>query len=241
MMSIRSIVHFGYEEQVKLFKTKETLYLFLDEGGNFDFSSNGTKYFTLTAVSTIRPFVINHSLKELKYDLLENDFDIEYYHAAEDKYQVRTIVFGAIKRNIERIRIDSLVVEKSKTNPNIRDVSVFYPMMLGFLLKYPLKFFSNLGLNKKLIIITDRIPIHKKRSAVEKAIKKTLSRMLSHNFEYKIFHHNSKSSLGLQIVDYCNWAVYRKWDKGEKIYYDLIKNSTRSEFDIFRFGTNHYY
>ncbi len=32
------------------------LYLFLDEGGNFDFSPAGTRYLTLTAVTATRPF-----------------------------------------------------------------------------------------------------------------------------------------------------------------------------------------
>lgn len=32
------------------------LYIFLDEGGNFDFSTGGTKYFTITALSKERPF-----------------------------------------------------------------------------------------------------------------------------------------------------------------------------------------
>jgi hypothetical protein len=48
------------------------LYVFLDEGGNFDFSINGTKYVTLTCVSGTRPFPWFGPLANLRCDLLES-------------------------------------------------------------------------------------------------------------------------------------------------------------------------
>ena len=36
--------------------SKRVLYIFLDEGGNLDFSTNGTEYFVLTALSKHRSF-----------------------------------------------------------------------------------------------------------------------------------------------------------------------------------------
>jgi len=50
----------------------KTLYLFIDESGNFDFSSGGTKYFILTALSTTNPYSVGSSLLELRYQLLPN-------------------------------------------------------------------------------------------------------------------------------------------------------------------------
>lgn len=36
---------------------EKTLYLFIDESGNFDFSPKGTKYFVLTALATFDPLM----------------------------------------------------------------------------------------------------------------------------------------------------------------------------------------
>ena len=36
-------------------------YIFLDEGGNFDFSPKGTRFFTLTSVTKARPFQVARS------------------------------------------------------------------------------------------------------------------------------------------------------------------------------------
>ena len=54
-------------------------------------------------------------------------------------------------------------------------------------------------------------------------------------------HHASKSSYGLQVVDYCSWAIYRKWKDSDLKSYDLIKAGIKSEFDIFAEETRHYY
>ena len=76
----------------------------------------------------------------------------------------------------------------------------------------------NLSLYSEVIVFTDRIPINKKRKAIEKAVKMTLAQQLPRDVRYRIFHHDSKSNIDLQIADYCNWAVYRKWDRGDETY-----------------------
>ncbi|MDE0622828.1 MAG: hypothetical protein OXH83_14285 [Bryobacterales bacterium] len=43
------------------------------------------------------------------------------------------------------------------------------------------------------------------------------------------------------MADYCSWAIQRKWEKAELYAYDRIKPAIRSELDIFRRGTTHYY
>ena len=40
----------------------KTLYVFIDESGNFDFSPSGTKYFILTTLTTIVPYDIGAPL-----------------------------------------------------------------------------------------------------------------------------------------------------------------------------------
>ena len=72
---------------------KRILYIFLDEGGNLDFSKNGTKYFTITGLSKERPFEAFKASNNLKYDRIESGTEIEYFHASEDRQVVRDEVF----------------------------------------------------------------------------------------------------------------------------------------------------
>jgi len=221
-------------------KPSSFLYIFLDEAGDFDFSPSGSKYFILSSVTRERPFGDYSEFINLKYRLVEQGMDIEYFHASEDRQAVRDQVFDIIKRNLGGMRIDAVVIEKRKTGPALCEEMRFYPRMLGYLLRYVLERHS-LDQYGEVIVFTDRIPVKGKRNAVEKAIKTTLSSMLPKTARYRLLHHDSKSNFQLQIADYCNWAIYRKWSRNDLRSYDLIKPAVRSEFDIFRTGTTFYY
>ena len=218
-------------------------YIFLDESGNLDFSPKGTRYFVLTAVSTRRPFPAFHALDTYKHDCLE-DFrhrlDKEYFHCAEDNRHVRRRVFELIATGLDNMRIDSIVVEKSKTGPALRQGRRFYPRMLGYLLRWILPRELAMGA-EKVLIITDKLPIREKRHAVEKACKLALANSLPRTVKHQILHHESRSHYLLQVADYCCWAMFRRWERGDVESYNLIAPAIRSEFDVFRTGVRHYY
>lgn len=116
---------------------------------------------------------------------------------------------------------------------------MLYPMMLRYLLKYLMKGVS--GKYGKVVIVTDSIPLAKKKQTIEKAIKAELAASLTGAIPYHIFHHASKSSVGFQIADYVNWAVFRKWERADHRSYNIICPSLQSEFDIFKNGTKDWY
>lgn len=217
-----------------------SLYVFLDEGGNLDFSLGGTKFFTLTSVTKCRPFELDTSLLSLKYDLLEEGLELDRFHASEDRQHVRNRVFEKIANNLESLRIDSIVVEKRKTQPQLQTEETFYAVMLGYLLKHVFKNSSSERYSQ-VIVTTDTLPLKSKRVAFEKAIKKTLVTMLPPLTKYKVLHHDSRSSMSLQVADYCNWAILRKWNSGDTRSYEIVQKGIKSEFNIFQTGETFYY
>lgn len=217
------------------------LYLFLDEGGDLNFSPTGSTYFTITSVAVTRPFVMDVPLTELRFDLLESGLDLQKFHAAEDRQAVRDQVFAIIAQHLKSVRVDSVIVDKCKTGPSVREDAQFYPRMLGYLLKYVLDE-RGLGLQwSDIIVITDRIPINRKRAAIEKAVKTTLQAMLPAGAKYKLLHHESKSCCGLQIADYFNWAIFRAWERGDYRSLTPIIRAVTSQFDIFQNGHTEWY
>ncbi len=231
---------------VKLTNSTKPLYIFLDEGGNFDFSIKGTKYFTLTSLTTTRNWQeIYQKLDNARYELIEWGINQEYFHCCEDNSRVKNKVFGIIDEfnNIESdvFRVDTIVVEKRKTGTKLQDEKHFYAKILGMILKYIFKSVSSKNFSE-IIVITDQLPLKRKKDAFEKAIKINLAEELKPiGIRYRIFHHSSKSHFGLQIADYCNWAVQRKWERGEKEYFDKIKPLIKKEFDVFKSGKTFYY
>jgi hypothetical protein len=218
----------------------EVLYIFLDEGGNFDFSPKGSQYFTFTSVVRKRPFLLNTVLDNYKYDLIEFGINQEYFHCAEDNKRIRAKVFERIEQHQDTLIIDNLIIDKRKTGLALREPKRFYPEMLGYLLRYVLEKEQKKNLDE-VIIITDSIPVKSKKQAMEKAVKQTLSRMLPAQVKYRVIHQSSKAHFGLQIADYCNWAILRKYERGDAEFYSRVEPMIRSEFDIFRNGrTTHY-
>ncbi|MDE0511455.1 MAG: DUF3800 domain-containing protein [Gammaproteobacteria bacterium] len=213
-------------------------YIFLDESGNFDFSQNGSRYFVLTGVSLRRPFPILQALDAYKHDLLEAGRNIEYFHCAHDRKDVRSQVFDVITAYIDHLRLDCLVTEKSTVETKLRRDARFYPRMLGYLLKKILHAELVYG-TQEFIVITDSIPLHNKRHTIAKVVKSTLTDMLPRTMKYRIMHHSSRSHYGLQVADYCCWAIFRKWERNDDAYYSRVRQAFGSENWILRRTTRH--
>ena len=207
-------------------------YIFLDEAGNFDFGANGTRYFVLTTIGMRRPSPAFEALDNYKHDCLENGADVEYFHCYNDRKIVRNTVFDLIATHIGGMHIDFLVVEKAGIASAMQDGTRFYPAMLGHMLSLvvPIELGDNSA--EEIIVITDTIPVNRKRRAVEKAVRTTLARTLPSRVKYRVLHHQSRSHYGLQVADYCCWAVLRKWERRESTWYDQIKPAVRNEFKI---------
>ena len=215
-------------------------YLFLDECGNFDFSPHGTKYFILTSTLVFRPFPLDNLLMELWFDLIESGLELERFHASEDNQSTRNQVFGIIKTALDSFRVDSVIVEKCKTGPSLRVPERFYPEMMGYLLQYVV---GGVDIDQiaEFIIIADRYPDKKKRGAIRGAVKSVLKGVVPDRVQYRVLYQDSKSSYGLQIVDYFSWAIYRRWASNDWRSLCLVSSAVKSQFDIFRRGTIRWY
>jgi len=172
----------------------------------------------------------------LKYNLVEQGTALEYFHASENAQAIRNRVFDIIQKNLGGAWIDAIIVEKKKVEAALRLEEHFYPRVLATLLReilaqYPLAEF------KEVVVFTDSLPVQRKRGAVEKGVKLTLSAMLPANVRYRVLHHASKSNMDLQIADYCTWSIYRKWTTADARSFERIRAGVRKEWDVLAAGT----
>lgn len=215
--------------------TSDRAYIFLDESGNLDFGPKGSRYFVLTSVVMHRPFPVSERLEAYKYDCIENGANIEYFHCHDDRNEIRDAVFDAIVACLEEIRIDCLIVEKARVYPTWREGLSLYSRALDYLLRRALREESDAGV-KEVIVITDALPVNRKRRTAEKSIQRAVAENQIPGMTYRILHHKSRSHYGLQVADYCCWAIFRKWQKGQSTWYDRLKPAIRNEFVPFGEG-----
>lgn len=235
---------------------QNTLYIFIDESGNFDFSPTGTKYFVLTCISTLRPLNDRISFLDLRYRLLKEGVDQEFFRASEEKQAIRDKVFHLIEK-LDDVEIDSVVAQKNKTNFSLyEDIDAkpkpgggfifktrkaeerFYQQISKTLLQYVIRRYVNYrdwSIEKVIIVLGSLFTKRK-----QEFIKKYLKLYFKENFQRipYIYFHQVKSDVNCQIADYCGWAIYVKWEREENRPYNQIKDKDKikSEFDIFKDG-----
>lgn len=233
----------------------KTLYIFIDESGNFDFTASGTKFFTLTAVSTLSPLQSRDELLrkvyEMKYAGWTSGQDDYFFHATEDRQETRDWVFAALKKL--DFDIDTIIAQKNKTNPSlytklelsggkfhtIRSEERFYDKISQMLLQYIFRRHEEADGIEKIVVVLGSIFTGKKRGYVLKSLKQYLKQ----NFKkpFYVYFHPTASDINCQIADYCGWAVYVYAERGEKRPWAEIKDKVKSCFDVFRTGTRTYY
>ena len=207
----------------------KTLYIDLDESGNFDFSERGTKHFVLCAMTTFEPISTQEPLQALKYDLLEEGHDIEYFHASEDMQMVRNRVFDKIK-NMEGLGLHFVYAEKNKADPSIRTPSKFYALFGKTLLDYCFRD-SKADQIDQIVVIFDRALTKKEQGAFDKSVKPELKKI---GKPFRIYFHSTMSDFNGQIADYAAWSLYVRLERNELRPFNELRVFAPTVSDIFK-------
>ena len=209
-------------------------YAFIDESGNLDFSENGTSFFLLTCVRMTRPFLLADELDAFRHRRLEEGVNQVSFHCAKEGRSARGKVFELIARNLDEIKIDCLVLEKKHIDAHLSTPEKAYPWMLQNLMRTIMPY-EDTEDESRTVIITDTVPVSRgKRKSVIRKIRRGLAEFQSQTTKFHIYHHLSSSHYGLQIADYCSWAIFRKWEMGDTAWYNRIKPSIAKETVILR-------
>jgi hypothetical protein len=229
----------------------KVLYIFIDESGNFDFTEKGTKYFILTGFVTFNPVINREKLLSLKYELLASGYDQKFFHATSDRQIVRNKVYDFIFSIKDLYEFYSVIARKNKTPP-----SLYGDYKNGKLVKKNKGFGLYKVLCENLLqgiftgryVIVDEIVVvmsslfeGEKRKVLLKTLKNFLKNNLD-NIPFQIYDNSSESDLNCQLVDYCCWALFRKYENTDLRSYERIKDCThRREFEIFHKEDEEYY
>lgn len=214
------------------------LYVFVDESGNLDFTSKGTRHYVLAAVTAWSPLDSSSALQKLKYKLIalgNGGDEYQCFHASEDRQGVRDQVFDLIN-NLQNINVNYIYAEKNKTHPSYQN-SKFYSLLGSALAKY-LLIVNKQSPYEKVIIIFDKALPNKDRNNFLKEVKPKLKNV---GKPYAIYFHQTMSDFNGQIADYFAWSKYISLERNEKRPLESISNIPSQSFDIFSKGENRYY
>lgn len=217
---------------------QDVLYCYFDEAGDFNFSPTGSAFYLYTALVTHDPFPLCEDLLKAKYSLVmsgkpfsKSHRNNDYFHASEDSPGTRELGFSTLAKHLGEFAIHTVVIQKNKVAPVMRGQRVFFTAVANRLIDEVLA----TGLDGEvghICLISDRIPVQKKSSAVIGSVKKSLRASLAEGVGFSFVQMDSKSDFGLQAADYCSWAIYRTWVRGECTYRNYIGDAIACEADI---------
>lgn len=237
------------------YEKRNTLYIFLDETGDFNFGPQGSRYFMLSAMCTFLPEKGSAELVDLLYTIADEGRGQECFHATEDKQPIRDLVFKRIGDLKDNFKIYSMIAEKSKANPSLYKHTYvkngksitkndpfpfeFYQRVCRALLRYIFRLPKYYKKAERVVVIVSHLFTKAKNEAIDGALRQDLVDFAQ--IPYQIYFHQNKSDHNCQITDYCAWAIGTKWERNENRSYELIRTRIDLEFDMFRYGTMEYY
>lgn len=214
-------------------------HIFSDEAGCFVFQRNArASRFFLVCTILLPDCGAGDGLLKLRRDMVWRGLRVkEEFHATEDVREVRDEVYEFIRKT--DLRIDVTILEKSKAFPRIRtsqDMFYKYAWYYHFKTVGP----KILAGHTEASITAAALGTKKGQASYTAAVNDVLQQTVRRQ-QWRTFFPRAVAEPCLQIADYCAWAVQRKWERGEHIWYDIIKSKIATEFDLWRFGQNYYY
>lgn len=217
-----------------------TLHLFADESGDFTFAPQGTQYYVFAVVWTYEPRELAQSITDLRIGLLKEGHDVTCFSAAEDRENHRQRFITTVLRD-DQWRFAAVVVEKRKVQPYLQDRLHFYPSFMRMAFRFVLRGRIRSD-TTQVLAFTETLPMQKHRDAVEKSFKLEFAQELPDDLPFSIYHHPAATNPWLQVVDYCSWSVFRKWERAKLGHYDRLKSHLAAEeLDVLKGGATHYY
>ena len=215
----------------------DTLFVFVDESGNLDFSPKGTAHYVLAAVATTDPFATAEKLQALKYHYLDDGVhNIEFFHASEDRQAVRNKVLASVASLDDKLHVHYIHVRKNRVSPENQSSAVFYSRLGSALSKYIIKHHSE-GFSR-VVIIFDKCLKGKEQDVFLKTVKTNLKGVKK---PYRIYFHRTLTDFNGQIADYLAWSKYVSLEKGENRPLEVIQNLKQTDFELFSRSRTEYY
>jgi hypothetical protein len=215
----------------------DTLFVFIDESGNFDFSEKGTRHFVMAGVAALAPLDSAAEMQALRYQLLAEGVDASSFHAAEDRQFIRDRVFQTFEL-IENVKVHAIFGDKHRAAPRLQSDSQLHALFGRALIRYFLRVFDASDY-QRVVVVFDQALTKKKQGDFHGVIKPELKAMRK---PFHIYFQKMVTDMNGQIADYVAWSKYVQLERRELRPWESLNASLRpSDFNIFRDGTMLYY
>lgn len=217
---------------------QKTLYVFLDESGNLDFTERGTDHFVIAAVYTTDPNTSASRMQRLKYDLMASRSDQLEFHATNNSRGTRKRVSETIQGLDGHISVKTMYIDKHYTAPSRQSAPAIMEVFGVAFARWLVNSSAPTDGVDQVVLVFDSVLTGKQRGAFIKAVK---PRLKSLQKPFHIVFHPVKSDLNGQIADYFAWSTFRKLEHQDHEPLTGLQPIDPQIFNLFASGHTRYY
>lgn len=206
-------------------------YIFLDESGDLGFKKTSSKWFIFTIAIVSNPRSLEKVVKKVWRSLRKKHKHLGELHASKEKDVTRRRMLKILSES-EDLSVMCVILNKKKVYVDLQNQkNSLYNFTANILL-------DRLH-NRKIVSSSEPIHLYIDRKDTKKRLRENFIRYLTGSMEnrrngkFKVELHSSYENKALQAVDFISWAVFRKYEKGDYEFYEIIKNKIIDERLLF--------
>ncbi len=206
-------------------------YVFLDESGDLGFKKLSSKWFLFTIAIVNDKRALERVTKKVWKPLKKKHKKLGELHAyhADDITRKRMLKKA---NEIEDLKVLCIILNKEKVYVDLQNQK-------NYLYNYTANILLDRLHNSDILDAGEAIHLYIDRKDTKRHIRENFINYLFNSMqgrrdgEFKTELHASHNNKSLQAVDFISWALFRKYEKGDYEFYEIIKDKIIEEKILF--------
>jgi len=206
-------------------------YIFLDESGDLGFKKSSSKWFlfTIAIVSDLRS--LERVVKKIWRPLKKKHKKLGELHASHEKNITRKRVLEQLNE-VNDLKILCVILNKKKVYVDLQNQK-------NYLYNYTANILLDRLHTKEMLKPGESLNLYIDRKDTKKLLRENFINYLTHSMKkrhngaFKVELRSSYENKSLQAVDFMSWAIFRKYERGDYEFYEMIKSKITDERLLF--------
>jgi|SRR3989339_1001053 len=206
-------------------------YLFIDESGDLGFSKGSSRWFIFTVVLADNKRQLEKIIKKVRKGLRKKHKNVNELHAYHADSITRKRVLNLLTDKKD-LQVFCVVLNKEKVYVDLQNQK-------NYLYNYTANILLDRLHSRKIVPDHETLNICIDRKDTKKSIRDNFIQYLQTSLIGKrngcvdIVLCASHEEKALQAVDFISWAIFRKYERSDYEYYEIIKNKIIEENLLF--------
>ena len=206
-------------------------YLYLDESGDLGFKKSSSKWFLFTIAISQDGRALERVVKKIWRPLKKKFKKLGELHASQEKDVTRRRMLTRLNE-IDDLKILCVILNKQKVYVDLQNQK-------NYLYNYTANILLDRLYSQKVLAASEPIHLFVDRKDTKKRLRENFISYLTQSMKkrrdgaFVVELHSSHENKALQAVDFISWAIFRKYERGEYEFYEIIKEKISDERLLF--------